>query len=241
MRDLALMFFVFVAGAICSMGWKYADGASLAKGNTYSAQTTFVKNNVPAQSSMRATQTGQRTMTRSGEKVASNKGIPVLVAEDVYQATESAKVSGSTKHYLQANAHVRIQFWRQAAEQGDAEAMWLLGCCSEHGIEVSESADEAFKWYRRGAEKGNAIAENDVGICYLYGKGVPKDEAEAVMWLRKSAQAGRPSAQYNLGCCYDQGHGVAKDQIQAATWWRKAAAQGYVPAQNMLNLRKLSY
>ena len=43
----------------------------------------------------------------------------------------------------------------KAAEPGDAEAQWNLGCMYEVGYSVPENKAEAEKWYSYAAEQGD--------------------------------------------------------------------------------------
>jgi uncharacterized protein len=86
--------------------------------------------------------------------------------------------------------------WRQAAEQGDAQAQINLGLAYDFGNSVPEDDTEAVKWYRKAAEQGLAGAQFNVGLMYAYGEGVPEDDAEAVKWYRMAAEQGHANAQY---------------------------------------------
>ena len=69
---------------------------------------------------------------------------------------------------------------RKAAEQGDAEAQFNLGCMYDDGEDVPEDDTEAVKWYRKAAEQGHAGAQNNLGYMYEKGEGVSQEYTEAV-------------------------------------------------------------
>ena len=48
--------------------------------------------------------------------------------------------------------HEEMKEWRQAAEQGDAQAQMNLGLAYDFGNSVPEDDTEAVKWYRKAAE-----------------------------------------------------------------------------------------
>ena len=50
------------------------------------------------------------------------------------------------------------KWYRLAAEQGDANAQYILGVLYEDGLGVEQSDTEAEKWYRKAAEQGNTDA-----------------------------------------------------------------------------------
>ena len=122
-----------------------------------------------------------------------------------------------------------IQWYRKAAEQGNAEAQAALGT-----MQFSAEGDylkERVEWLRKAAVQHHANAQNNLGVVYALGMGVPIDAAEAVEWWRKAAGLRHPGAQCNPGAAYDIGEGVAKDATKAVEWWRRAAEQGFVGAQ----------
>lgn len=77
---------------------------------------------------------------------------------------------------------------RQRAEEGDAEAQYMLGDRYLNGEGVTQDASEAVKWLRKAAEQGNDEAQFALGLTYFKGMGVSQDYAEAAKWLRKAAE-----------------------------------------------------
>ena len=120
---------------------------------------------------------------------------------------------------------------RARAEQGDAEAAYMLGRMYAKGEGVPQDYAQAVVWFRKAAGQGNAKGQNALGAMYESGLGVPQDYAQAVVWIRKAAEQGEAMAQSNLGVMYDTGKGVPQDYAQAAAWYGKAAVQGYAEAQ----------
>lgn len=137
---------------------------------------------------------------------------------------------------------------RARAEQGHAEAQYLLARCYALGEGVPKDAVEAVKWYRRAAEQepkaasidlsseSIAMAQCCLGASYALGKGVPKDAVEAVKWYRKAAEQQLAHAQYLLGLSYATGDGVARNIAESVKWYRSAAEQGHAGAQYRLGL-----
>jgi hypothetical protein len=126
--------------------------------------------------------------------------------------------------------------YRNAAEQGDADAQSNLGFMFEKGRGVTQDYAQAVYWYRKAAEQGNAVAQNNLGFLYYKGLGVTQDYPQAVSWFRKAAEQGNARAQDNLGFSYWKGLGVPQDYAQAVYWCRKAAEQGYAHAQSGLGV-----
>ena len=142
--------------------------------------------------------------------------------------------NGKKQNYAEA-----VRYYREAAEQGYADAQYSLGYCYYCGDGVDENETEAVKWFRKAAEQGNADAQFRLGQCYDCGRGVDKSETEAVKWYRIAAEQGNADAQWNLGYCYENGRGVDKNETEAVKWYRKAAEQGDELAKQ--KLERLGY
>ena len=63
------------------------------------------------------------------------------------------------------------QRYRQAAEQGNADAQYNLGVCYDEGLGVPQIHREAAEWYRKAAEQGHAAAQHNLGVCHSSGEG----------------------------------------------------------------------
>ena len=87
---------------------------------------------------------------------------------------------------------------RRAADQGLADAQFILGLMYYQGEGVAKDEQEAAAWIRRAADQGLALAQFTLGLMYYEGKGVPKDEQEAVVWYRRAADQGLALAQAAL-------------------------------------------
>jgi hypothetical protein len=79
-----------------------------------------------------------------------------------------------------------LQWYRKAAEQGDAGAQYILGLY-EIGEGVPLDYAEVVKWSRKAAEQGVAEAQYNLGVDYKFGQGVPQDYAQAHMWFNLAA------------------------------------------------------
>ena len=119
----------------------------------------------------------------------------------------------------------------KAAEGGDMDAQFYLGCCYDFGRGTAVDHYAAFRWYKAAAEQGDEYAQNNLGYCYYNGEGVAKDLVEAAKWYRASANQGHTSAEYSIGRCYVNGEGVPQDYAEGAKWYRRAAEKGDEDAQ----------
>ena len=123
-----------------------------------------------------------------------------------------------------------LEWYRKAAEKGNADAQIELGKRYFEGRGVSTNEDEAVKWYTKAAENGNTDAQLALGDRYF----VEQKYSAAAKWYRKAAEQRISNAQYKLGLMYSQGQGVERNYVEAAEWYRKAADQGLPEAQRRL-------
>ncbi len=117
------------------------------------------------------------------------------------------------------------------AQNGNLEAMLLLGNLLTDGYGIAQDEKRAVELYYTAAERGYAPAANALGQCYSFARGVKADDLRAIGCYRRAAEAGYAPAQFHLGVCYYNGQGVKVDKAEAAKWYTLAAKQGYAPAQ----------
>ena len=77
-----------------------------------------------------------------------------------------------------------VENTKRSAEQGDAEAQYLLGGMYHLGNGVPENYDAAINWYRKAAEQGYAEAQILLGLMFYEGIGVPVNYVVAADWYR---------------------------------------------------------
>lgn len=128
-------------------------------------------------------------------------------------------------------------WYRKAADAGDAVGMNNLGFMYDHGLGLAQNFFEAAKLFRRSADAGFDLAMVNLGRYYKSGNGVPKDPAEAISWFRKSIAAGNVDAYAELGWMYDTGTGIAPDKAKAVELYQKAADGGSAQGMNDLGLK----
>ena len=59
----------------------------------------------------------------------------------------------------------------KAAEQGHAQAQFLLGLFYMEGLAVAKDEAEAVKWFSNAAQQGNEYAEYNLGVAYFFWTG----------------------------------------------------------------------
>ena len=165
-------------------------------------------------------------------------------------------------YYLSKENHSEATNWlRRSAEQGFAEAQFLLGAIYDEGRGADRDEQEAVKWYRMSAEQGNAKAQLALGRYYEHVEETKqktrrlRDYREAVQWYLMAAESGNAEAQRILGDCYltryfepygpesedDDFDTMTCDEVRyrkwfelAVKWLRKAAEQDDAEAQYKL-------
>jgi TPR repeat protein len=121
---------------------------------------------------------------------------PCSKANDpVVEFASKAQAAYSKKNYEEA-----FEYYKKAADLGDAKAMCGLGVLYHSGEGVIKDYKEAIKWYKKAAELGSAQAMFGLGIIYANGGlGVTKNYKEALKWHQKAAELGIADSMYNLG------------------------------------------
>jgi len=114
----------------------------------------------------------------------------------------------------------------KSSEQGNSDALNMVGMCYSNGIGVAVDQTEALKWWIKASEKGNSKAQANLGASYERGEGVSQDCLEAIKWYTKAAEQGNADAQGSLGVMYFKGKCVPKDYNEAEKWLIKCAEQG---------------
>ena len=126
--------------------------------------------------------------------------------------------------------------YRQAAEQGDAEAARRLALMYYEGEGLKQSYAKAAKWFRSALKNGDAEAPRYLGLMYAEGLGVGQNFAKAAECFREAAERGDAWGQFNLGVLYYGGEGVEQDYTKAMEWYGRAVEQGLASAQFNLGL-----
>lgn len=124
---------------------------------------------------------------------------------------------------LPKDAVKAAEWYRKAADQGDAAAAARLGSMYWMGEGVARDPVEAAKWYALGASKGNPLAQAGIGYMSMEGSGTPVDFTAAAGWFEKAAAQGDASAMLALGTLFELGKGVPKDAVQAWKWYALAS------------------
>lgn len=116
-----------------------------------------------------------------------NAGMDILEQAKVYK--ENFGEDGSKWDFGRL-----LGWYKNAADQNDAEAQCRLADCYNVGDGVEQDYRIAAEWYRKAAEHDNSHAQCMLADYYAKGKGVEQDYIEAVRWYTKSAGYGNQTA-----------------------------------------------
>ncbi len=120
------------------------------------------------------------------------------------------------------------------AENGDVDAMVMVGDCFTKGINTRIDDVQSHKYYKMAADKGHVKASVQVGIDFMNGIGVKADKKQGVKYLTYAADHGEAFAQFYMGVLYENGEiGMSKTlgHGMAIMYYEMAAKQGYAKAQ----------
>ena len=109
------------------------------------------------------------------------------------------------------------------AENGDAQAQYLLGLKYYEGDKVNKDISLALEWLEQAVDQG-VVEARDL---------VAKIQAEPLTNLLVRAAKGEAKAKYNLGLEYYEGNKVKQDIQMALEWLAQAQRQGVIEAQNL--------
>jgi TPR repeat protein len=88
-----------------------------------------------------------------------------------------------------------IDWLRQTAESGNAQAQYQLGLALDTGLAMPADPGEAVGWFERAAAGGEARAMRRLGLSHLLGRGVRQDRTAAYRWFWLAQRRGDPMAE----------------------------------------------
>jgi len=138
---------------------------------------------------------------------------------------------------VRQDAGTAFQWYRRAAEQGNATGQMWVGVMYNDGFGVSQDCVEGARWMRLAAEQGRSMAQFLYGSDCEDGRGVPRDHAQAAVWYRRAAEQGEVDARFALAKMYAEGRGVEQDQDEAVRWYRLAGGLSNAEKQRKLGDR----
>lgn len=138
-----------------------------------------------------------------------------------------ARGQGNTAYYDRRDYTSAEQYYRKAAQEGDAEASYLLSRMLLDGVKVPQNIGEGMNRLGDAAARGHVRANRDMGLVYMYGKyGVEKSVPRAIPYFERAAGQGDDVSAMSLAVIYGAGIGVPKNSVQSARWFSKSRDLG---------------
>jgi hypothetical protein len=149
----------------------------------------------------------------------------------------SARVQLGADCINRAKFDEAVDWFRLAADQGNAEALNALATLHLNGLGTEQSPHRAFALFTQAAEQGLREAHYNLSNLLYNGLGTVRDETLGQQHLLQAAGAGHRPALRALGFLYH-----LCGQAQDWPWWsthcfRRAAEAGDAPAKYALALR----
>jgi localization factor PodJL len=113
---------------------------------------------------------------------------------------------------------------RNAAEQGEASAQFIVATRYLDGEGVTQDVTRAAHWYQKAALAGLAPAQYRLATLFERGRGVPQDTATALIWYQRAAEQGNVKAMHNAAVLA-AGTEAGKPNYDIAYKWFLAASQ----------------
>lgn len=137
-----------------------------------------------------------------------------------------------------------VEWWKKAANNGNAKATFELGNCYETGLGgLPKSLETAIVYWKKAINLGYIDEKNKLGkayytmgLKYKQGVGVQQDSYEAVNFWEKAVEQGNSDAMYKLAQCYKYGKGVEQDVFKAKSLLQKASELGNNDAMKALKM-----
>lgn len=144
-----------------------------------------------------------------------------LFASSSEQLAHDGEVAFYHQNYIEARKALV-----PAAQQGNLQAIYLLGVMSLHGYGTPMNYKEAVRIFKLGAQRNHPNSQVALGVLMIEGIGIPQDHKTASRLLKQAAKNGNTDAQMILGWLYKNGVGVKVNNTIAYALWNYVAAQG---------------
>ncbi|WP_163555551.1 tetratricopeptide repeat protein [Helicobacter suis] len=99
-------------------------------------------------------------------------------------------LSVAFKAYRDRDYQKALEYFKQAADMGDAMAYGMLGFMYKNGEGVEKDYQKAIEYYQKAADMGDAMACFNLGSMYYVGVGVEKDLQKAEEYFKKARELG---------------------------------------------------
>lgn len=153
--------------------------------------------------------------------------VAILLVLPLACAMGTGLVDEARVQYDLGNYEDAFALYLQAAEAGDAKAIYNVGALYARGEGVEEDDLTALEWFKKAAEMDYPDALNTIGNAYSFGNyGLQIDYGASFSYYLRSAQLGNAKGMFTIGNMYDRGVGVAENKELAVQWYQKASMLG---------------
>ena len=119
-------------------------------------------------------------------------------SKDVQKIDDGTKYFDMGKKSYEAGDYQKArEYWEQAADLGNADALNRLGILYRNGYGVEQDYEIARQCYEKAADWGNADALVSLGFLYHYGYGVEQDYEIARQYYEKAITKGTEAGDEN--------------------------------------------
>ena len=123
------------------------------------------------------------------------------------------------------------------AENGEPEALFLMGTAYAEALGVTINLQKSAEFYAKAAEMNHTLAMHNLGNIFGDGIGVERDLSQALHWWRRAAENGDTIPMLRLAELYLSGEGVMKDVTRACCWIKQSLQRGNSNAEIILQQR----
>ncbi len=135
--------------------------------------------------------------------------------------------------YVAEDKERAAEFFRMAADMGDAYSQWRLAVLIDEGA-VEGSLEEAVSLLRKAAAQKHSDGMIGLAVMHASGRGVEQDHVAAMRYYQAAARMGNGHGLQGMGVLYANGEGVKRDLGEALAFWLVASAAGNETADELL-------
>ncbi len=138
---------------------------------------------------------------------------------DCYKNIDLAKTYLLGSEVIIKDEAKAISLLKPCADQGYAEAQYVLGIIYKKGWGVAVNEKEAFKYIKLSAEKKYTKAVCELGVLYKEGIGCKLNFNTAISYFEESHRLGFEKGAYSIGYMYFKGLGSLEQDYKKAIEW----------------------
>ncbi|VIO77073.1 Secretory immunoglobulin A-binding protein EsiB [Bradyrhizobium ivorense] len=133
-----------------------------------------------------------------------------------------------------------LELLRQAARQGEAKAMAILGLAMilGHGGQ-DQNAELGRQYLQQAIDAGDARAAHVLAAGYFTGWAGRVDPVAGAGLMRRAAERGDTDSMFQYAIMLVRGLGVTKSAVEGEAWLLRAAERGHAGAQSEFGLARL--